>query len=66
VNVGPAQGSVDASRRHWPEYLMEAGLGLFLICAGLCATLLWYPGSPLAAAIPDGVGRRAVMGSPWA
>jgi aquaporin Z len=50
-------------RRHWPEYVVEAGgLGLFMICAGLCATLLWYPGSPLAGAIPDGIDRRAVMG----
>jgi aquaporin Z len=61
--VGPARGPVDALRRHWPEYLMEAaGLGLFMVSAGLCATLLWHPGSPLVDAIPDGIGRRAVMG----
>jgi hypothetical protein len=42
---------------------MEAGgLGLFMISAGLCATLLWYPGSPLTAAIPDGIDRRDMMG----
>lgn len=63
VTSAPAQGPIDALRRHWPEYLMEAaGLGLFMMSAGLCATLLWYPGSPLANTIPDGIGRRAVMG----
>jgi aquaporin Z len=61
--VGPARGPVDALRRHWPEYLMEAaGLGLFMVSAGLFATLLWYPGSPVAEALPDGTMRRALMG----
>jgi aquaporin Z len=60
---GPARGPADALRRHWPEYLMEAaGLGLFMVSAGLFATLLWYPGSPLAEALPDGMMRRALMG----
>jgi aquaporin Z len=63
ATAGPATGAADALRRHWQEYLMEAaGLGLFMVSAGVCATLLWYPGSPLADAIPDGIGRRAVMG----
>ena len=48
------RGRVDALRRHWPEYLMEAaGLGLFMISAGLFGTLLFYPGSPVAQALPD-------------
>jgi len=63
ARTGPAQGALDALRRHWPEYLMEAwGLGTFMASAGLFATLLWYPGSPLAQALPDGVVRRALMG----
>ena len=63
ARTGPAQGMVDALRRHWPEYLMEAwGLGTFMVSAGLFATLLWYPGSPLAQALPDGMARRALMG----
>jgi hypothetical protein len=38
-----AQGAL---RRHWPEYLMEAaGLGLFMVSAGLFGTLLFHPGS---------------------
>jgi aquaporin Z len=59
----PAHGPLDALRRHWPEYLMEAaGLGLYMVMASLCATLLWYPGSPVAQALPDGMVRRALMG----
>ena len=62
-SAGPASGPVDALRHHWPEYLMEAaGLGLVMVAAGLFATLLWYPGSPVAEALPDGVMRRALMG----
>jgi aquaporin Z len=61
--TSPATGLLDALRRHWPEYLMEAaGLGLVMVSAGLFATLLWYPGSPVAEALPDGVMRRALMG----
>lgn len=48
---------------HWPEYLMEgAGLGLFMVSAGLFATLLEYPGSPVHQAIADPLVRRALMG----
>src|SRR5687767_12327179 len=61
--AGPARGPVDALRRHWPEYLMEAaGLGLFMISAGLFGTLLFFPGSPLAESLPDPMARRALMG----
>ena len=50
-------------RWHWPEYLMEgAGLGLFMISAGLFGTLLGYPGSPAYMAIPDPFWRRVLMG----
>ena len=62
--AGPASGPVDALRRHWPEYLMEgAELGLFMISAGLFATLLFHPGSPLVALMPDPLARRALMGA---
>ncbi|HXW08291.1 MAG TPA: aquaporin [Vicinamibacterales bacterium] len=48
-------------RRHWPEYLMEAGeLGTFMIAAGLFTWLLNHPQSPVA--IGNGLGGRAVMG----
>jgi len=50
-------------RTHWPEYLMEAaGLGLFMVSAGLFGTLLEYPQSPVHRAIADPLFRRALMG----
>ena len=60
-------------RAHWPEYLMEAaGLGAFMVSAGLVATLLEHPASPLHQALPSPLLRRALMGiamglpqSPW-
>jgi aquaporin Z len=52
-----------ALRRHWLEYLMEAaGLGLFMISAGLFGTLLESPASPARQAMSEPLGRRAVMG----
>ncbi len=54
---------VDAIRRHWPEYLMEAaGLGIFMISAGVFGTILEYPGSPVRQAIADPLLRRSLMG----
>jgi aquaporin Z len=54
---------LESIRKHWPEYLMEAaGLGLFMISAGMFGTLLEYPGSPLRQAIQDPLVRRALMG----
>ena len=54
----------DALKRHWPEYLMEAaGLGLFMISAGLFGTLLFFSGSPIADLLPDPTLRRALMGA---
>jgi aquaporin Z len=50
-------------RRHWPEYLIEAGcLGAFMVSACTFATLLGHPGSPLAPWLPGAGGRRAWMG----
>jgi aquaporin Z len=63
AHAGPARSAADGLRRHWPEYLMEAwGLGTFMVSAGLFATLLWHPASPVALAVPDGMLRRALMG----
>ena len=54
---------IDALRKHWPEYLMEAaGLGLFMISACAFTVLLYHPASPLAPAIHSETLRRAVMG----
>jgi aquaporin Z len=52
-----------ALRRHWPEYLMEAwGLGVFMVSACLVTALFEHPGSPVHAAVPDAVLRRALIG----
>ncbi len=52
-----------ALKHHWPEYLMEAaGLGLFMISASVCATILEYPASPIREALPDPFLRRVLMG----
>lgn len=49
--------------RHWPEFLMEAaGLGFFMVLAGLFGTLLEYPNSPAHQALPDPLIRRVLMG----
>ena len=35
-------------RQHWPEYLIEAaGLGVFMVVAGICVMLSEPPGAPL-------------------
>ncbi|HMO64830.1 MAG TPA: aquaporin [Verrucomicrobiota bacterium] len=48
---------------HWPEYLTEAaGLGLFMVSASTFGVLLFHPGSPVGAALPAGLPRRAGMG----
>jgi len=55
---------IRALKQHWPEYLMEAGeLGLFMLSAGLFATLMEYPGSPVRQAVSDPFLRRALMGA---
>lgn len=52
-----------ALREHWPEYLMEAwGLGTFMVSAGVFATLLESPGSPVHRALTDPDLRRLLMG----
>src|SRR3954449_7696721 len=65
-----------ALRAHWPEYLIEAaGLGAFMIAAGLCVMLISAP--PVATAVqnPDlwraligvamGLTAIALIHSPW-
>ena len=53
----------DALRRNWPEYLIEGwALGSFMISAGIVATLLGAPASPLQRAIAAPFLRNAVAG----
>src|SRR4051794_33509637 len=50
-----------ALRAHWPEYLIEAaGLGVFMMAAGVCVMFAGTP-SP-EAAIPSPDLRRALLG----
>ena len=54
---------LDALKRHWPEYLMEAaGLGTFMVSACLFTAILEYPGSPVRQAIGDPFVRRILIG----
>jgi aquaporin Z len=54
---------INALRHHWPEYLMEAaGLGIFMISAGVFATHLEYPQSPVHQVISNPLVRRFLMG----
>jgi aquaporin Z len=56
--------AADSLRRHWPEYLMEAGeAGLYLFSACAVATLLWHPHSPIRKYLPSDAVRRILMGS---
>lgn len=53
----------NAAKNHWPEYLMEAaGLGVFMISAGLFTILLYHPASPMVRMIPAEIIRRVLMG----
>jgi aquaporin Z len=59
-----ALNAADSLRRHWPEYLMEAGeAGFYLFCACALATLLWHPSSPLHTYLRNDAVRRMLMGA---
>lgn len=58
----PLRIMVQALKRHWPEYLMEAAeLGAFMIAACAFAVALEHPSSPLRE-ILSVYPRRALMG----
>ena len=53
---------MNALRRHYPEYLMEAAeLGIFMISASVVTALLEYPASPLRSVIVDPLLRRCII-----
>src|SRR5215469_4538180 len=53
----------NALRKNWPEYLIEGwALGTFMVAAGLVATLLGAPASPVQRALPDPMWRQAAGG----
>jgi aquaporin Z len=54
---------LDALKRHYPEYLMEAaGLGLFMVSACVFGVILEHPSSPVHQAISNPLLRRMLMG----
>ena len=54
---------IDALKRHWPEYLLEAAeLGLFMISACAFTVLLYHPASPVTQGIQNESIRRVFMG----
>lgn len=54
---------VSSFRRHWPEYLCEAGLlGIFMVSICTGAALLESAGSPVPGLVTNPVYRRILMG----
>jgi aquaporin Z len=54
---------MNALRKHWPEYLMEAAeLGIFMVSACSVVALLEYPGSPLHQFLSNPAYRRILTG----
>ena len=55
--------ALESLRRHWPEYVMEAGeLGLYMFVTCAVAVLIHHPASPVRQFVSDPVSRRALMG----
>ena len=56
--------AIDALRRHWPEYVMEAfGLGLFMVSACSVGVVLEHPSSPVSQMIENATLRRVLFGA---
>jgi aquaporin Z len=54
---------IDSVRKHWPEYAIEAGgLAVFMASALGFTLVLEHPASPVRAALPSPLVRRALMG----
>ena len=52
-----------ALKRHWPEYLIEGScLGLFMVSAAVCTTIIEHPLSPVRQALHDDLLRRILIG----
>jgi aquaporin Z len=63
VDVTAARSIAVSEPLHWAEYAIEAALlGTFMVAACAVTALLQHPGSPVRAAIPDPLLRRAVIG----
>lgn len=54
---------MNALRKHYPEYLMEAvGLGIFMVSASVVTAILEHPASLIHQAIADPLLRRFIIG----
>jgi aquaporin Z len=54
---------LNALKKHWPEYLMEAaGLGIFMVSASVFTILLYHPASLALRVLPEEFPRRVLMG----
>lgn len=54
---------LEAIRRHWPEYLIEAwALGMFMLSAGVVTVLVEHPDFPIRSAVDSEFARRALIG----
>ncbi|WP_414575372.1 MIP/aquaporin family protein [Anabaena sp. CCY 9402-a] len=54
---------LQALRKHYPEYLMEAaGLGIFMILAAIVTAVLEHPASMIRQTIHEAILRRLIIG----
>jgi len=54
---------LDALRRHWPEYFIEAAcLAVFMVSANLFTAAIFHPASPVARIVTAPVAARFLMG----
>jgi len=62
-SLARSRAALAALRAHWPEYLIEAwALGMFMVSAGLFATLFGWPGSPLPESLKAPLAARVCVG----
>jgi aquaporin Z len=58
----PSLGSLEALRRHWPEYVIEGwALGMFMVSACVATVLLYDPRAPTFHVIDNAFWKRVVM-----
>ena len=63
ITVSDRRVAAEALRKHWPEYLMEAGaLGMFMVSACVVSVLLEHPASPVHRALPNALVRQILGG----
>jgi aquaporin Z len=62
-SVQSSSTALQGAAGHWPEYAAEAlGLALFMVAAGVVATVLEAPDSELKGLLPNESLRRVIAG----